>query len=612
MLKKKNMAMVMAGVTVATSVAPAFANVADENKITMRVDSNNKEAVNELVGNIRKALNVKFEDAISKATVGTNVYDIKLGSTAIKNATELETAIKGLAKGAEIKVTVKDKGHQTLDGKVVDYKVDKYESVDQILTDLIGKGLVEEHTTDTVTVKETPSSKDIVTVKVGDDKLDFNKKIVDENKKLVGFEKQLSDIVVEDEFVVTVKNVDEIDVNELFDGVRLTSKGMELVKAMNDKALTFVLSDLPDLPGFNPEGDALTRLDITVKKGSYVVGKTTIAGEFHTMKDFKAVLENKDTLLVGSLAGDDRFATSIKVSKEGFEDGTANAVVLVGQDAIVDGLAASPLAAKEKAPILLSQKAGVTPEVEAEMLRVLGINGLAGKTIYIVGGESQISKEAEAKLAKLGTKVERISGDDRYATSLAIAEKVVEGEKAGAEKPAFVVGGNGEVDAMSIAAYAAQTKSPIVVTNKAAITKEAKEFMAKRDMTIVGGTSSVSDEVKAELDAMDDVKNNVERLSGADRQGTNAAVINKFYNDKTTNAFVAKDGYGVGKSHLIDALTAAPLAGSQNAPIVLATNNLSVDQKETAELKLTGVKKIVQIGQGIANTVIEKIVEIVK
>lgn len=612
MLKKKNMAMVMAGVTVATSVAPAFANVADENKITMRVDSNNKEAVNELVGNIRKALNVKFEDAISKATVGTNVYDIKLGSTAIKNATELETAIKALAKGAEIKVTVKDKGHQTLDGKVVDYKVDKYESVDQILTDLIGKGLVEEHTTDTVTVKETPSSKDIVTVKVGDDKLDFTKKIVDENKKLVGFEKQLSDIVVEDEFVVTVKNVDEIDVNELFDGVRLTSKGMELVKAMNDKALTFVLSDLPDLPGFNPEGDALTRLDITVKKGSDVVGKTTIAGEFHTMKDFKAVLENKDTLLVGSLAGDDRFATSIEVSKEGFEDGTANAVVLVGQDAIVDGLAASPLAAKEKAPILLSQKAGVTPEVEAEMLRVLGKAGLSGKTIYIVGGESQISKEAEAKLAKLGTKVERISGDDRYATSLAIAEKVVEGEKVGSEKPAFVVGGNGEVDAMSIAAYAAQTKSPIVVTNKAAITKEAKEFMAKRDMTIVGGTSSVSDEVKAELDAMDDVKNNVERLSGADRQGTNAAVINKFYNDKTTNAFVAKDGYGVGKSHLIDALTAAPLAGSQNAPIVLATNNLSVDQKETAELKLTNVKKIVQIGQGIANTVIEKIVEIVK
>lgn len=205
-----------------------------------------------------------------------------------------------------------------------------------------------------------------------------------------------------------------------------------------------------------------------------------------------------------------------------------------------------------------------------------------------------------------------LAGDDRYATSLAIAEKVVEGEKVGSEKPAFVVGGEGEVDAMSIVAYAAQTKSPIVVTNKAAITKEAKEFMAKRDMTIVGGTSSISDEVKAELDAMDDVKNNVERLSGADRQGTNAAVINKFYNDKTTNAFVAKDGYGVGKSHLIDALTAAPLAGSQNAPIVLATNNLSVDQKETAELKLTNVKKIVQIGQGIANTVIEKIVEIVK
>ena len=33
--------------------------------------------------------------------------------------------------------------------------------------------------------------------------------------------------------VITVKNVNEIDVNDLFDGVRLTSKGMELVEALN-------------------------------------------------------------------------------------------------------------------------------------------------------------------------------------------------------------------------------------------------------------------------------------------------------------------------------------------------------------------------------------------
>ena len=601
-MKKKNMAMIMAGVTVATSVAPAFA--AQENQITLRIDSKNEAAVKELTDKLREASELKYEDAKLESTKNTNVYDIKVNGQAFVNASELNQAISKLAEGAQLTVTVKDNGHQILDGKVVDYTIEEYTSVKEILDALQGKGLYVTNTTDAVTIKETEKSTASVVVRPGDKKLDFTQKITDNKNQLIGFKNELTKIDVAETMVITVKNVNEIDVNDLFDGVRLTSKGMELVEALNkDRKAT--LSQLPELPGFNAEVDGLTRLDITVNKKTI-----TVAGEFRTMKEFRAVLENRADMTISSLAGNDRFATAIEVSKAGFEDRQAGAVVLVGQDAIVDGLAAAPLAKAKKAPILLAKKDGLTEEVEKEMLRVLGTTGLGNKTIYIVGGESQISKEAEAKLAKLGTKVVRLSGDDRYATSLAIAEEVTKEEKK--LKPAFVVGGEGEVDAMSIAAHAAKEEAPIVVVNKDVVSEDAKEFMADREIVVVGGKSSVSEEVVAELDVLDKIEKNVKRLAGDDRQGTNAAVINEYYNKNHTTAFVAKDGYVGGKSQLIDALTAAPLAGNAGAPIVLATNNVTVEQKEAVQSNFKGVKKIVQIGQGIADSVITKIAEIVK
>lgn len=598
---KKKMAIIMAGATVATSVAPAFA--AQENQITLRIDSKNEAAVKELTDKLREASELKYEDAKLESTKNTNVYDIKVNGQAFVNASELNQAISKLAEGAQLTVTVKDNGHQILDGKVVDYTIEEYTSVKEILDALQGKGLYVTNTTDAVTIKETEKSTASVVVRPGDKKLDFTQKIKDDKKQLIGFKNELTKIDVAETMVITVKNVNEIDVNDLFDGVRFTSEGMELVEALNKDSQSKI-DGLPSMPGFNDEADGLTRLEITVNNKI-----VTVAGDFGAMREFRAALVDRANMTISSLAGDDRFATAIEVSKAGFEDRQAGAVVLVGQDAIVDGLAAAPLAKAKKAPILLAKKDGLTEEVEKEMLRVLGTTGLGNKTIYIVGGESQISKEAEAKLAKLGTKVVRLSGDDRYATSLAIAEEVTKEEKK--LKPAFVVGGEGEVDAMSIAAHAAKEEAPIVVVNKDVVSEDAKEFMTDREIVVVGGKSSVSEEVVAELDALDETENNVERLAGDDRQGTNAAVINKYHKNATT-AFVAKDGYVGGKSQLIDALTAAPLAGNAGAPIVLATNNVTVEQKEAVQSNFKGVKKIVQIGQGIADSVITKIAEIVK
>lgn len=52
-------------------------------------------------------------------------------------------------------------------------------------------------------------------------------------------------------------------------------------------------------------------------------------------------------LKVEVLSGDSRFTTAVEVSKERFKDGEAEAIILVGEDAIVDGLASAPLASQK-------------------------------------------------------------------------------------------------------------------------------------------------------------------------------------------------------------------------------------------------------------------------
>lgn len=85
-----------------------------------------------------------------------------------------------------------------------------------------------------------------------------------------------------------------------------------------------------------------------------------------------------------------------------------------------------------------------------------GINN--SKKVYLAGGVNSISKEVENELKDMGLKVTRLSGDDRYATSLEIADEIgLDDDKA------FVVGGTGLADAMSIAPVASQLNQKVML-----------------------------------------------------------------------------------------------------------------------------------------------------
>lgn len=321
-----------------------------------------------------------------------------------------------------------------------------------------------------------------------------------------------------------------------------------------------------------------------------------------------------------TLAGDDRFETAIAISKESFDSkddasatATASSIVLVGEDAIVDGLAAAPLAKQKGAPVLLTKKDAVGDTTLAEIKRLVEKDS----TIYLVGGESVISKEVEKQLIKeMNAKIVRLAGDDRNETSIEIAKEMVKGSTVGT---AFVVGADGEADAMSIAAQAVQqttgtTVAPIIVNPADKLTVSAKHFLELNkvsEVDVIGGEGKVSTQVLKDIKAI--TKKTVDRVAGDSRHETNADVIEKYYSaTSASTVFVAKDGYVGGNGKLIDALAVAPLAGKLDAPIVLATEDLAGAQDLAVKkvFKSNGSEKLYKAGNGISSTVMSKLAKI--
>ena len=366
------------------------------------------------------------------------------------------------------------------------------------------------------------------------------------------------------------------------------------------------------------------------------------ADKLKDLKDYVEDLRNANNGYSNTVtvAGDDRIETAIELSSKYYNNSdednaitedAVNNVVLVGSQAIVDGLVASPLASEKKAPLLLTSKDKLDSNVKSEIKRVMNLKTTTGinnsKKVYLAGGVNSISKEVENELKDMGLKVTRLSGDDRYATSLEIADEIgLDDDKA------FVVGGTGLADAMSIAPVASQLNqkgdaTPIVVVDGKAkeLSSAAEDFLDDSQVDIIGGKNSVSKDME---DAIDDATGkSPNRVSGDDRQETNAEVLKEsdYFPDGAVNYFVAKDG-STKEDQLVDALAAAPVAANfgrtynikdndssgtvSPAPIILATDSLSSDQNVAISKALPSGKSgnnLVQVGQGIANSVINKI-----
>ena len=350
--------------------------------------------------------------------------------------------------------------------------------------------------------------------------------------------------------------------------------------------------------------------------------------EGKTQQDLVRVLNDlkgKNEVVVGKfvkLAGSDRAATAVEVSKERFGYKEADSVVVVGANALIDGLSAAPLAAAKNAPVLIAGKNGLDNGSLAEIERAC--KDLSNKTVYIVGGENSVSYAAKKQLEdKFGAVVVRLAGDDRYDTSLEVDHRLVKDGQASTTR--FVVGGNGAADAMSASAVAAKKTagkvSPILVVKKDGIKATTRTYLTGKvaQAYVVGGTSTASTQVFKDIErvisntltpANDNATvNEVKRLSGEDRYATNLAVINEFYKAPKANGLAVVSGK---TQYLVDAQTAGAFAADRGLAVLLTADKLNKAQEDTlANGVLKGLKtNIYQVGGVVSNDVMKSVVDI--
>ncbi|HBE9349324.1 TPA: cell wall-binding protein Cwp20 [Clostridioides difficile] len=288
----------------------------------------------------------------------------------------------------------------------------------------------------------------------------------------------------------------------------------------------------------------------------------------------------QDEVNASALTGTDRYETSIKISQAGWE--TAENAVLINDSAIADALAATPFAYKKNAPILLTGSSQINEKTLAELKR------LKVKNVYVVGGEASINEKSLDTIKSNNISVSRISGSDRYQTSMNIAKEL--NNISNISKISVVNGEKGLADAVSIGAVSAQNDMPIILTNENSNITEINNLFKNKKIDksyVIGGKYTVSKNIENKLQ-------NPQRISGSTRNETNAKVIKEFYKDsKIDNLYVAKNGMNK-QDDLIDGLSVGVLAGKTKSPVMLVGNSLDYNQKEL--FKTMRFKSVTQIG----------------
>ena len=219
------------------------------------------------------------------------------------------------------------------------------------------------------------------------------------------------------------------------------------------------------------------------------------------------------------LAGAERVATSVLTAREQFPRGTRT-VVLARADTYADALVAVPLAFRENAPILLTYPDALHPEAAA------AVEQLGATRAVLIGS---LSDDVEAALRDAGIEdVQRLGGDDAFATAVAVGEQLLGSDDAAPQ--VYVAEGvdpdptRGWPDTMAIGPLAATQGRPILLvsTEEApAATLEALADWDVEEVTVVGGSVAVSDAVREEIAGLDVA---VEEIAGATRYETSAAI----------------------------------------------------------------------------------------
>lgn len=254
------------------------------------------------------------------------------------------------------------------------------------------------------------------------------------------------------------------------------------------------------------------------------------------------------------IAGDpggvtDPAAQAAAVSAQVFGPQEAVRAVLARADAFPDALGGSALAGGD-GPLLFARSGGLLPDpTREELLRTLP----PGAPVYLLGGVAALPESLAEEIAALGFEPRRLGGAVREETAALVASEVLALRAAEPDaplSPTRSIAGDGAAcppagpqpacgrlsdvilagsanwpDAVTAGQLAAAWGWPVLLTPADALAPEAGQWLdAHRPLrvVVVGGSAAVGDQAAA--GAGEAAGAAVERLAGADRFGTAAAI----------------------------------------------------------------------------------------
>lgn len=204
----------------------------------------------------------------------------------------------------------------------------------------------------------------------------------------------------------------------------------------------------------------------------------------------------------------------------------------------------------------------------------------------IVKEAKDLNKKKKDKKKKKSEKIQRLSGDNRYETSVEVSEKNFK-----SADTVVLASGQNIADALVASSYADIEEAPILLTNKNSISDEVLdeiERLKADKVVIVGGQSSISSSVESRL-KKEDIK--VTRISGSDRFDTSDKLSQEVSRlSKKSNQAILVNGY-----KNIDALSVSSLATKEELPILLNGRN-ALNMSVKNRLRQMNVKKVYIIG----------------
>lgn len=296
--------------------------------------------------------------------------------------------------------------------------------------------------------------------------------------------------------------IESNSITERIAGVDRVQTSIAISQFQNDKSEKVILADARNFP------DALAASGIT--NGKYPV--LLISGNLQqdTVSEIKR-LESSEVIILGGLnsisydveqqlsgistvkkitrlAGEDRYDTCKKI----FYFSKKESIVFANGLNFPDALAASPIT---KNSALLLTKKDQLPDSFDSILRAANTS-----FVNIVGGESSVSSKIVNELTSKYSfaSYERLSGIDRFATSVKISEKIN-------SRIVIIASGESFPDALASSSLAQKIGAPILLVSKNKIDSSVQEYFKTRKIDkaiILGGESTISE----------NTKNNIERL----------------------------------------------------------------------------------------------------